>query len=53
VAGKLPQAFGAYVLLKSLGQGAMGDVHLAKPYNPRRGIPTPIVIKRLDRKSVV
>ncbi len=25
----------------------MGDVHLAKPYNPRRGIPTPIVIKRL------
>ncbi|MFO0728397.1 MAG: serine/threonine-protein kinase [Myxococcota bacterium] len=47
MAVKLPQAFGAYVLLKSLGQGAMGDVHLAKPYNPRRGIPTPIVIKRL------
>lgn len=47
MASKLPQAFGSYVLLKSLGQGAMGDVHLAKPYNPRRGIPTPIVIKRL------
>lgn len=39
--------FGAYALLKSLGQGAMGDIHLARPYNVRRGIPTPIVIKRL------
>ncbi len=25
----------------------MGDVHLARPFNPRRGVPTPIVIKRL------
>lgn len=39
--------FGAYALLKPLGQGAMGDIHLARPYNVRRGIPTPIVIKRL------
>lgn len=39
--------FGAYVLLKALGRGAMGDVHLARPYNPNRGIPTPVVIKRL------
>lgn len=42
-----PQAFGTYVLLKALGQGAMGDVQLARPYNPNRGIPTPLVIKRL------
>jgi serine/threonine protein kinase len=47
VASKLPMPFGAYALLKSLGQGAMGDIHLARPYNVRRGIPTPIVIKRL------
>lgn len=25
----------------------MGDVHLARPFNPKRGIPTPVVIKRL------
>lgn len=42
-----PQAFGTYVLLKALGQGAMGDVQLARPFNPQRGIPTPLVIKRL------
>jgi serine/threonine-protein kinase len=35
------------VLLKSLGAGAMGDVQLARPCDPARGIPTPIVIKRL------
>jgi serine/threonine-protein kinase len=42
-----PRPFGAYVLLKALGRGAMGDVHLARPYNPNRGIPTPVVVKRL------
>jgi len=47
VAVKLPMPFGAYALMKALGQGAMGDVHLARPYNARRGIPTPVVIKRL------
>lgn len=47
MASKLPLPFGAYALLKSLGQGAMGDIHLARPYNAKRGIPTPIVIKRL------
>lgn len=47
MAAKLPMPFGAYALLKSLGQGAMGDIHLARPFNPRRGVPTPIVIKRL------
>jgi serine/threonine-protein kinase len=34
-------------MLKNLGQGAMGDVHLARPFNPKRGVPAPIVIKRL------
>jgi serine/threonine protein kinase len=42
-----PRPFGPFVLLKALGRGAMGDVHLARPYNPNRGIPTPIVVKRL------
>jgi serine/threonine-protein kinase len=42
-----PKIFGAYLLLKSLGRGAMGDVWLARPLNPDRGIPAPIVIKRL------
>jgi eukaryotic-like serine/threonine-protein kinase len=41
------EPFGAYVLLKPLGKGAMGDVHLARPYDPRRGVPTPVVIKRM------
>ncbi|MCC7385661.1 MAG: protein kinase [Deltaproteobacteria bacterium] len=44
---RFPQSFGAYALLKPLGQGAMGDVLLARPFNARRGIPTPVVIKRL------
>lgn len=47
MAATLPQPFGAYVLLKALGQGAMGGVFLARPYNARRGLPSPIVIKRL------
>lgn len=42
-----PQIFGPYVLAKALGRGAMGDVHLARPVHPDRGIPTPIVVKRL------
>jgi serine/threonine-protein kinase len=43
----LPKPFGAYALLKALGRGAMGDVHLARPMHAKRGIPTPIVVKRL------
>jgi serine/threonine-protein kinase len=42
-----PKIFGAYLLLKALGRGAMGDVWLARPLNPDRGIPAPIVVKRL------
>jgi serine/threonine protein kinase len=47
LASALPQTFGPYVLLKSLGQGAMGDVCLARPSSARRGIPSPVVVKRL------
>lgn len=43
----LPRAFGHYVLLKSLGSGGTGDVHLARPAVPGTGIPSPVVIKRL------
>lgn len=42
-----PKVFGAFSLLKALGRGAMGDVWLARPLNPNRGIPAPIVVKRL------
>ncbi|MEO1338321.1 MAG: protein kinase, partial [Myxococcota bacterium] len=43
----LPAYFGRYVLLKALGRGAMGDVHLARPINRRRGLPSLVVLKRL------
>jgi hypothetical protein len=42
-----PQRFGPFVLLKALGRGAMGDVHLARAADPRRGLPAPLVLKRL------
>lgn len=42
-----PQVFGGYVLVKALGRGAMGDVHLARPTDTERGIPSPVVVKRL------
>lgn len=42
-----PRVFGAYLLLQALGRGAMGDVWLARPLNPDRGIPSPVVVKRL------
>ncbi len=42
-----PQVFGGYVLVKALGRGAMGDVHLARPTDIDRGIPSPVVVKRL------
>lgn len=40
----LPEQFGAYVLLEKLGEGAQGDVHLARS---RTGLRGPVVIKRL------
>src|SRR5689334_18860937 len=43
----MPMAFGPYLLLKPLGRGSMGDVHLAKPIDPRLRLPSPLVIKRL------
>ena len=43
----LPRPFGPYVLLKSLGTGGTGDVFLARPDSKQRGIPSPLVIKRL------
>jgi eukaryotic-like serine/threonine-protein kinase len=39
--------FGPYDLLEKLGQGAMGDAWLARPVNDRRGVPSPVVVKRL------
>ena len=44
---ELPRLFGPYVFLKALGRGAMGDVHLARPFHPDRGIPEVVVVKRL------
>lgn len=43
----LPRVFGHYVLLKSLGSGGTGDVHLARPADRGSNLPSPIVIKRL------
>lgn len=43
----LPRPFGPYLLLKSLGTGGTGDVFLARPRDSDRGIPSPVVIKRL------
>lgn len=42
-----PQIFGGYLLLQALGRGAMGDVFLARPLHAGRGLPSPIVVKRL------
>ncbi len=39
--------FGRYVLLKSLGSGGTGDVHLARPADRDSNLPSPVVIKRL------
>jgi serine/threonine protein kinase len=45
---ELPQAFGEYVLLKSLGSGVSGEVFLAKPRDAKKAnVPSPVVIKRL------
>jgi serine/threonine-protein kinase len=44
----LPRRFGPYLLLDRLGEGGIGTVHLARPLDVRRGVPTPVVIKRLN-----
>ena len=48
----LPTIFGRYILLKSLGRGAMGDVHLARPISSTRGVPEAVVLKRLRGELV-
>ncbi len=42
-----PSVFGPYWLLGRLGQGATGEVALARPIDPQLALPTPLVIKRL------
>ncbi len=42
-----PEIFGGYLLLEALGRGAMGDVFIARPLDSSRGLPSPIVVKRL------
>lgn len=44
---RYPHAFGPYELLGRLGQGASGAAHLARPSRSARGVPSPVVIKRL------
>lgn len=46
----LPQPFGRYLLLKQLGSGGTGDVHLARPLVHRGSLPMPVVIKRLHAR---
>jgi serine/threonine-protein kinase len=50
VAESLPIIFGEYALIERLGQGAAGEVFLARPVDERRAIPSPLVIKRLHEK---
>ena len=47
MAETLPKCFGPYVLLECLGQGAAGSADLARPVDLDRGVPTPVVIKRM------
>lgn len=50
MAPPLPRVFGPYYLLARLGQGAAGAAYLAKPLDPTRGVPSPVVIKCLHMK---
>lgn len=47
VADAFPTQFGSYQLLSRLGHGAMCEVFLGRPIGPDRGLPTPVVVKRL------
>lgn len=47
-----PEIFGGYLLLEALGRGAMGDVFVARPLDANRGLPSPIVVKRLHGNLV-
>lgn len=56
--GWKPRPFGPYLLLRPLGGGAMGQVHLARPLSLGSGPIEPVVVKQLrpelhDRKSFV
>lgn len=42
-----PIRFGRYELFDALGQGATGDVHLARPAEPSPDLPPVLVVKRL------
>ena len=48
----LPRPFGPFLLLKSLGSGASGDVLIARPLDPDSNLPTPVVVKRMHRSLV-
>jgi serine/threonine-protein kinase len=43
----MAELFGTYLLIKRIGRGAMGDVHLARPIRGVRGLPSTLVIKRI------
>lgn len=44
---ELPEIFGGYTLLKEIGRGGGGEVFLARPNDPGRGLPERVVLKRL------
>ncbi len=45
----LPRPFGPFLLLKTLGSGATGDVFLARPLDTTSEWPSPLVVKRMHR----
>lgn len=50
MAERLPCIFGEYALIERLGQGAAGDVFLARPLDRKKSLPSPLVIKRLHKQ---
>lgn len=52
MAESLPLRFGSYILLRRLGRGASGDVHLARPREKAAGLPTLLVVKRMHAALV-
>ncbi len=49
----LPRVFGPYLLLTRLGEGGAGAAYLARPLDPARGVPSPMVIKRMHARLSV